>query len=324
MKTSKNRVLGKVVKGSAVAVVSMGILFPPFQSGFIPATAAKSISAEQILSSLTKEQREALTQLQVADERQGLQGFEENDLKSDKEISVIVEFKSKPGKAAVLDAAWKGKSLTEAQAKKKIEEEHTAFQNDVKKILPTSQKSKKSEHSITRVYKTAYNGVSMKLPANEVEKLLQSAVVKALYKNVTVTVEPSPKTDSATEQGSPNMMESVPCLGIDKLHKEGYTEKGVKVAVIDTGIDYNHPDLKEAFKGGYDFVDNDSDPMETTYEDWEKSGQPKFNEYGVPFYTSHGTHVSGTVAGQGENSDGLSVTGVAPDANLYVYRVLGP
>ncbi|QKE76193.1 S8 family serine peptidase (plasmid) [Arthrobacter citreus] len=89
-------------------------------------------------------------------------------------------------------------------------------------------------------------------------------------------------------------------------------------------MDYNHPDLKNAFKGGYDFVSNDSDPMETTYKDWEKSGAPKYNENAIPYFTEHGTHVSGTISGQGKNAGGVSVTGVAPDADLYVYRVLGP
>lgn len=40
------------------------------------------------------------------------------------------------------------------------------------------------------------------------------------------------------------------------------TGKGVKVGVIDTGIDYNHPDLRRSYGGGHDLVDNDKDPME--------------------------------------------------------------
>ena len=49
---------------------------------------------------------------------------------------------------------------------------------------------------------------------------------------------------------------------------------------------------------GWDFVDNDADPMETTYEDWMASGAQEFDYNGNSFYTSHGTHVSGTVAAQ--------------------------
>ncbi|WP_377954691.1 S8 family serine peptidase, partial [Arthrobacter sp. NPDC057013] len=122
----------------------------------------------------------------------------------------------------------------------------------------------------------------------------------------------------------------------------GFTGKGVKVGVIDTGIDYNHPDLKDAYKGyraqpgvdpktispssvkGWDFVDNDADPMETTYDDWKKSGLGEKDPLtGEAYYTEHGTHVSGIIAGRGKNNTDYAVTGVAPDADLYVYRVLG-
>ncbi|MGL5379548.1 S8 family serine peptidase, partial [Clostridium sp.] len=113
-------------------------------------------------------------------------------------------------------------------------------------------------------------------------------------------------------------------IGVDKLHKEGITGKGIKVGVIDTGIDYNHPDLKDNYKGGWDCIDEDDDPMETTYEDWKNSGMPEFEEDGSLYYTSHGTHVSGTIAGTQKNSESeFSIKGVAPDADLYAYRVLG-
>jgi len=83
-----------------------------------------------------------------------------------------------------------------------------------------------------------------------------------------------------------------------------FTGKGVKVAVIDTGLDWNHPDLKQNYKGGLDLVDLDDNPMETTLEE------------GVP--TVHGSHVAGIIAANG------TLKGVAPDAEIYAYRALGP
>jgi len=73
---------------------------------------------------------------------------------------------------------------------------------------------------------------------------------------------------------------------------------GVKVAIIDSGIDYNHPDLAANYAGGYDFVNSDADPLD---------------DYG------HGTHVAGTVAAV-RNDTG--VLGVAPGARLYGLKVL--
>src|SRR5690606_34086004 len=88
------------------------------------------------------------------------------------------------------------------------------------------------------------------------------------------------------------------------FNSTSYTGKGVKVAVIDTGIDYEHPDLKTNYQSGYDLVDLDDDPMETL------PGE------GIP--TSHGTHVAGIIAADGD------LKGVAPDAEIYAYRALGP
>lgn len=73
---------------------------------------------------------------------------------------------------------------------------------------------------------------------------------------------------------------------------------GVNVSIIDTGINYNHPDLASNYIGGYDFVNNDTDPMD---DNW------------------HGTHVAGTVSGTGV---GGNKTGVAPGSNLFGVKVL--
>jgi len=79
----------------------------------------------------------------------------------------------------------------------------------------------------------------------------------------------------------------------------------VTVAVIDTGIDYNHPDLAGHYAGGYDFVHGTFDPLD---------------DHG------HGTHVAGTIAASLENLTGSpaaaeGVVGVAPQARLLAYKV---
>ncbi|UOY94213.1 S8 family serine peptidase [Ectobacillus sp. JY-23] len=313
--------VNKMAKKTAMLALSTGLLLSPLSTNPFTAVKATTWKAEDILLSLTLEQRQALHQLQL-NNQQGLQGFQEGELQTEEEVSVIVEFRSKPSHVAVLEAKAKGKSLTKAAAQAQIDKEHKVFKEDLEKYVGT--KGKQKVPVITQAYKTAYNGVAITLPANQVQELLQSEAVKAVYKNVVYMVEPvQQELPSDVEREITTSVESLPYLQVDKLHKEGITGKGIKVGVLDTGVDYNHPDLKDAYKGGYDFVDDDSDPMEATYKDWQASQKPEFNN-GSSYYTSHGTHVSGTIVGQNENNSEVSVEGVAPDADLYAYRVLGP
>ncbi|WP_249599221.1 S8 family serine peptidase [Peribacillus frigoritolerans] len=290
-----------------------------------------------MLAELTPAQRQALEKLNVSN-KSGLQLSPDVDLKSPDKVSVIVEFKDKPAKVAVVEEAVNGHDLSLTDAKQKADEAHETFQNDLKTIYKEDLKKKKDAVKIKRTYKSTINGVAMELPADKVKSLLQSDAVQSVWSNHQIKIEP-PATPGGTADTKSEASETFP--GVSKLHNEGLTGKGIKVGVIDTGIDYNHPDLTDAYKGyrtqkgddpktsnpssvkGWDFVDNDADPMETTYEDWKKSGRGEFVD-GSAYYTEHGTHVAGIIAGRGKNNTDYAVTGVAPDAEVYAYRVLGP
>lgn len=313
----------KFVKATVTSVLSMGLLFSGLGGfGYDAKVSSKaSTSIEQVLSNLTPAQREAIKQLKTNDQ-EGLQLSPDVNTNSDTPISVIVEFKDRPEKTAVLEAQEEGKGLTSAEAKQKVETAHETFHNDLKKIFKNELNEKKNPYTIKRTYKQAFNGVAMKLPANKAKALLQSSAVKTVWSDMQVQIEPPVKEKESKQQEATYNRVTFP--GIEKLHEEGYTGKGIKIGILDTGIDYNHPDLKDAYKGGYDFVDNDNDPMETTYEDWKKSGQWETGLGGATYYTEHGTHVAGIIAGQGKNNSDYAVEGVAPDADIYSYRVLGP
>ncbi|MGM0830590.1 MAG: S8 family serine peptidase [Bacillota bacterium] len=285
-------------------------IYNPFISLIENTHAASKDSAVDILSSLSEEQRKALRNLE-ASQNEGLLGFEPRDLLMADDTTVIIEFQSKPEKISRLTSALKGVDISTKEARKKVQEEHQEFE----------VYAKKNKIKIEKTYQTAFNGMAVTLAADKIERLLELEEIKAIYKNNTFSIEPEQENDQ--EPYKPHMADSIPFLGIDRLHEEGITGKGVKVGVIDTGIDYHHPDLKDAFAGGYDLVDNDDDPMETTYEDWKESGRPLVENFNF-YYTSHGTHVSGTIAAQGKNTGGVTVKGVAPDVQLYGYRVLGP
>ncbi|PAE43433.1 S8 family serine peptidase [Bacillus sp. 7884-1] len=276
--------------------------------------------AEKIMQSLTEEQRAVLQNLESSELKTGLRLSDDVDLTSEEDVTVIVEFKELPAKVAQIVEASKGKSISIEKAKEKVETSHAQFKKDLQEKIGKQEKSNKDNFNIKYTYQNAFNGVTMSLPANQINKLMQMDTVKAVFSERKVQIDPPAPIEDEKEQ---TKVDSIPFLNIDKLHEEGYTGKDIKIGVIDTGIDYNHPDLKDVYNGGFDFVDNDNDPMEATYAQWKTSGKTEVVG-GKPYYTSHGTHVSGTIAGQAKNDSDYKVTGVAPDSDLYVYRVLGP
>ncbi|ODG92990.1 hypothetical protein BED47_17350 [Gottfriedia luciferensis] len=287
---------------------------------------------EESKLNLTAEQRQALENIDKFN-AQGLQLSDDVNLDSSKPVSVIVEFKSKPKKVALLEAAANGQSLSSTTAQSDVDSDHATFETDLDNAFQTKSDG---TYRVNRTFKTGFNGVSLQVPANKLKELVKSGAVKAIYSNQTIQLNDPKVPDSQIASGADTKTASTGVdthgmaaersyLKIDQLHKEGFTGAGIKVGILDTGIDYNHPDLKDAYKGGYDFVNNDNDPMETTYADWVKAGKPSINGGGAEsYYTEHGTHVAGTIGGRGKADSNYSTTGVAPDASIYSYRVLGP
>ncbi|MFF2878076.1 S8 family serine peptidase [Gottfriedia sp. NPDC057991] len=318
LKRTGNR---KLVKSLSVAVLSTSFVLGSLGHVSNVTKAENASTAESILAKLTQQQREALQKLSSTDQT-GLFLDSSVNLNSAENVSVIVSFKQKPQKIAVLEAALKGEVLSEEKAQSNANAEHSTFKEDLGALFKTKSDG---DYKIKREYKHAFNGVALEVPANKLSKLMKSSAVQAIYSDVTVKSElPVEGKDVSEKSTGKGMADERTYLKIDKLHQEGYTGKGVKVAVLDTGVDYNHPDIKAAFKGGYDFVDNDNDPMETSYADWVKAGKPGGTSGAASYVTEHGTHVSGTIVGQGKNESEYATTGIAPDADLYVYRVLGP
>ncbi|MFF3021334.1 S8 family serine peptidase [Gottfriedia sp. NPDC057948] len=308
----------KVVSTSFIAA---SLLFSSHTFASVGSTSQGRISnVEDNLKNLSKEDRNRVhNSVDSSDKEKYLSP--NLDTTSTNPVNIIVQFKQDPAKTEVKKSEENGIKVSLDDAKNKVEKSHQTFINKIGQA-----KKGISAMQIRKEYRQAFNGVAMTVPANEVHTVLAMDDVKAVFEDKVIKIDPSPSEVQTTESTSHSpALDSLENIGASKLHEEGITGKGVKVAVIDTGIDYNHPDLKDIYKGGYDFVNNDSDPMETTYDDWKKSGQPEISPFGgTTYYTSHGTHVSGTIAGQGKNKTDYAVTGVAPGVELYAYKVLGP
>jgi len=92
---------------------------------------------------------------------------------------------------------------------------------------------------------------------------------------------------------------SVPFVGTEIPRMDGIDGTGIKIAVIDTGVDFNHPDLfgwgpDGKVIGGYNFIQEDQPPMDTN---------------------GHGTQVAGVIAADGQ------AVGIAPKAKILAYKV---
>ncbi|TGO12494.1 hypothetical protein BTUL_0087g00070 [Botrytis tulipae] len=119
----------------------------------------------------------------------------------------------------------------------------------------------------------------------------------------------------STVTGTGDLASALEMGGVDKLHAKGIKGKGIKIGIVDTGVDYRHPALGGGFgtgfkiSGGYSFVYNNgtlgesSDPLSTCITG------------------GHGTHVSGILGMDPISGDDyFPISGVAPEANLYMYR----
>lgn len=104
---------------------------------------------------------------------------------------------------------------------------------------------------------------------------------------------------SSEEEMPSALQKSMELVGVKGARLQGLEGQGIKIGVIDTGIDFNHPDLRGygpsgKVVGGYDFVNPSGPPLDTN---------------------GHGTEVAGIIAAEGNFS------GMAPKAQLLAYKV---
>ncbi len=214
-----------------------------------------------------------------------------------------------------------------------LQREHEKFKVKLAERIP--------EAKIVFDYYFALNGLAISLPQAKVEALGEMTEVKgiqsfSLFKNDKIT-EFSQSNDIESFAVDENRT-SASFIGSKAAAELGITGEGIRIAVIDSGIDYTHKmfggvGTKEAFKavdasvaddnfptekvvGGYDFVGGDYDP--SSVDPNKLIPKPDANPIDQ---TGHGSHVAGTIAGIG---DGIKTyNGVAPDAKLFAFKVFG-
>lgn len=226
------------------------------------------------------------------------------------DISVIVQLGTQPAAIGKYAAAQGIQSLAKTATEANVQTEQAQFLEEAS----DSGLSLKVNYQ----YDTVLNGFEVTLPAEQLSDLAKLPGVKAIDANRTwfpIPIEPTGAENDEFQYDSNPLKQ----IGADQAWAKNLTGAGLKVGVIDTGIDYTHPDIAPIYKGGYDSFYQDDDP----YEEVPLTAQE--DPFNVGYKgTYHGTHVAGTIIGQFANQESEIVQkGVAYNAHLYAYKVLG-
>ena len=221
----------------------------------------------------------------------------------DEKINVVVIMKSQ------YDRQQLGRSAAHCATRA---ERREFVVNELKRFAETSQHELRStlsemeRNGMTTTPKTIWmaNALYFSATKQAINDLAQRRDIEiiGLDEKRYVLFDEEPRPAHMTREITSNVTQ----VNANQVWDLGYTGQGVLVAVIDTGVNYNHLDLAdhlwdggEAYPNhGYDFMNDDDDPMD---------------DHG------HGTHCAGTVCGDGTAGQ---QTGMAPDATLMCVKVL--
>lgn len=142
------------------------------------------------------------------------------------------------------------------------------------------------------------HGVAGEATPSEIRGLAESDAVQGIYPDGSIDLSYPSNGSISNESGG--LFIPATAINADRLWQKGVDGRGVTVAVIDSGIDKNHPDLAGRVIGEKNFVED-----ETTTDD----------------LLGHGTMVAGIIAGSGASSEG-KYRGIAPGANLLNVKVI--
>lgn len=160
---------------------------------------------------------------------------------------------------------------------------------------------------IKQTYEQIIAGFAIDIPGNLIPHLLSVPGIQAIYPVMEYSVNGDTQMETLSLYQA-HEQNNLAYIGADVLHAAGVTGEGVRIALLGTGADYTHPAISHAFSDyrGMDVFNQDKEPIEPTL----LTNRDEYQVY-------QGTHMAAIIAGQGK------ITGVAPDASLKAYRVIG-
>ena len=236
---------------------------------------------------------------------------------SDLNVDVFVQLDQQSVAELNISSVKQTGELASPDAQKAQAERITAQQNALRSTLESYGAQ------VIALHRVGANGLHVKMPISTMNAIRNLTGVRSV---AAVTIQ---KTDN---------IDSVPWIGATKVWQSlNITGKGVKVGVIDTGIDYNHanfggsgsvadfnannPNVIEPGSfptarvvGGYDFAG-------ANYDAAKSATSIPVPDVDPIDHSGHGSHVAGTIGGTGV--PGIIGPGVAPEVSLYALKVFG-
>ncbi|KAL0936199.1 serine endopeptidase [Colletotrichum truncatum] len=175
-------------------------------------------------------------------------------------------------------------------------------------------KGRLGTHVVKTFNSPVFKGISIESDSETTETLSSIDNVDSVWPSRLIKLDPSPKASLSKRDAAAVPIRDIhKSTGVYRLHEAGILGEGAKVAVVDTGIYYNHPALGGGFGPGFK-VEGGLDLVGDGY--WPD--EPKNPDNDIDDYQGHGSHVAGIVAGETEE-----FKGVAPKAKIYGYKVMG-
>ena len=200
----------------------------------------------------------------------------------DGKVTVIINLSSKPLAGQLTARGISYNSPEGVTALETLKAEHTAALELIKADgIP---------FELTQSYSIAYNGVALRIDRQDLSRIQTMFGIDLVFPSLTYYAD---------------LEYSVPLVGTGTVwNTMGYKGEGMVVGVVDTGVDYNHPDLGGGFGNKVIAKICTADPTDIAAMD----------------LNGHGTHVAGTMAAKAASPNG--VTGMAPEAKIIYAKIV--